>query len=40
MNSSIAALPVSALSSANEALTQRLPSSLELKHRLPQPVPQ
>ena len=35
MNSSIAALPVSALSCANEALTQRLPSSLELKHQLP-----
>ncbi|WP_010173697.1 3-deoxy-7-phosphoheptulonate synthase [Pseudomonas sp. PAMC 25886] len=35
MNSSIAALPVSTLSCANETLTQRLPSSLELKHQLP-----
>ncbi|MDN5399835.1 MAG: 3-deoxy-7-phosphoheptulonate synthase, partial [Pseudomonas sp.] len=35
MNSSVAALPVSALNSANEALTQRLPSALELKHQLP-----
>ena len=35
MNSATAALPISALTSANEALTQRLPSSLELKHQLP-----
>jgi 3-deoxy-7-phosphoheptulonate synthase len=35
MNSATAALPVSNLNSANEALTQRLPSSLELKHQLP-----
>ena len=35
MNSATAALPVANLSSANEALTQRLPSSLELKHQLP-----
>ena len=35
MNSSVAALPVSALTSANEALTLRLPSALELKHQLP-----
>lgn len=35
MNSSISALPLSTLSPANEALTQRLPSSLQLKHQLP-----
>ena len=39
MNSSVAALPLSALNSAltsaNEALTQRLPSSLQLKQQLP-----
>ena len=35
MNYATAALPVTNLSSANEALTQRLPSSLELKHQLP-----
>jgi len=32
MNSSIATLPVSSLSCADEALTQRLPSSFALKH--------
>ncbi|MBC3361595.1 3-deoxy-7-phosphoheptulonate synthase [Pseudomonas sp. SWRI154] len=35
MNSSIAALPLSTLNPANEALTLRLPSSLQLKHQLP-----
>ena len=35
MNSATAALPVSALTSANEALTQRLPSALDLKLKLP-----
>ncbi|WP_445178235.1 3-deoxy-7-phosphoheptulonate synthase [Pseudomonas sp. McL0111] len=35
MNSSISALPLSILNSANEALTQRLPSSLQLKQQLP-----
>ncbi len=35
MNSSVSALPLSTLSSANEALTQRLPSSLALKQQLP-----
>jgi len=35
MNSSVSALPLSALDSANEALTLRLPSSLQLKQQLP-----
>lgn len=35
MNSSISALPLSTLNPANEALTLRLPSSLQLKHQLP-----
>ncbi len=35
MNSATAALPVTALTCANEALSQRLPSALELKHQLP-----
>ena len=35
MNSSVSALPLSTLSPANEALTLRLPSSLQLKHQLP-----
>ena len=35
MNSSICALPLTTLNSANEALTQRLPSSLQLKQQLP-----
>ena len=35
MNASVTALPVPALASANEALTQRLPSALELKQQLP-----
>lgn len=35
MNSSVSALPLSTLDSANEALTLRLPSSLQLKHQLP-----
>ncbi|MFW9078564.1 3-deoxy-7-phosphoheptulonate synthase [Pseudomonas sp. P2757] len=35
MNSSISALPLSTLTSANEALTVRLPSSLQLKQQLP-----
>ncbi|WP_434577371.1 3-deoxy-7-phosphoheptulonate synthase [Pseudomonas sp. Z5-35] len=35
MNSSIAALPLSTLNPANEALTLRLPTSLQLKHQLP-----
>jgi len=35
MNSSVSALPLSTLNSANEALTQRLPSSLQLKQQLP-----
>jgi len=35
MNSSVSALPLSALDSANEALTLRLPSSLQLKQQFP-----
>ncbi|MBV4484711.1 3-deoxy-7-phosphoheptulonate synthase [Pseudomonas sp. SWRI153] len=35
MNASASALPPSALNSANEALTLRLPSSLQLKQQLP-----
>ncbi|MBO1541499.1 3-deoxy-7-phosphoheptulonate synthase [Pseudomonas sp. OA65] len=35
MNSSISALPLSTLNPANEALTLRLPSSLQLKQQLP-----
>jgi 3-deoxy-7-phosphoheptulonate synthase len=35
MNSSVSALPLSNLDSANEALTLRLPSSLQLKQQLP-----
>ncbi|MGE1172888.1 3-deoxy-7-phosphoheptulonate synthase [Pseudomonas sp. BW7P1] len=35
MNSSVTALPLSTLNPANEALTQRLPSSLQLKQQLP-----
>lgn len=35
MNSSVSALPLSTLDSANEALTMRLPSSLQLKQQLP-----
>ncbi|MDX9668889.1 MULTISPECIES: 3-deoxy-7-phosphoheptulonate synthase [unclassified Pseudomonas] len=35
MNSSASALPLSAVNSANEALTLRLPSSLQLKQQLP-----
>ena len=35
MNSSVSALPLSTLTSANEALTLRLPSSLQLKQQLP-----
>jgi 3-deoxy-7-phosphoheptulonate synthase len=35
MNSSVSALPLSSLNSANEALTLRLPSSLQLKQQLP-----
>ena len=35
MNSSICALPLTTLNSANEALTKRLPSSLQLKQQLP-----
>ncbi|WP_347900877.1 3-deoxy-7-phosphoheptulonate synthase [Pseudomonas purpurea] len=35
MNSSVSALPLSTLSPANEALTLRLPSALELKHQIP-----
>ena len=35
MNSSVSALPLSVLDSANEALTLRLPSSLQLKQQLP-----
>ena len=35
MNSSVSALPLSTLSPANEALTLRLPSSLQLKQQLP-----
>ncbi|SDB36335.1 3-deoxy-7-phosphoheptulonate synthase [Pseudomonas sp. NFACC13-1] len=35
MNSSVSALPLSTLNPANEALTLRLPSSLQLKHQLP-----
>ncbi|MFJ7312018.1 3-deoxy-7-phosphoheptulonate synthase [Pseudomonas sp. NPDC098747] len=35
MNSSVSALPLSTLTCANEALTQRLPSSLQLKQQLP-----
>ncbi|VVN66606.1 3-deoxy-7-phosphoheptulonate synthase [Pseudomonas fluorescens] len=35
MNSSVSALPLSTLPSANEALTLRLPSSLALKQQLP-----
>jgi 3-deoxy-7-phosphoheptulonate synthase len=35
MNSSVSALPLSILSPANEALTVRLPSSLQLKQQLP-----
>ncbi|WP_338495848.1 3-deoxy-7-phosphoheptulonate synthase [Pseudomonas sp. WP18] len=35
MNLSVSALPLSTLNPANEALTLRLPSSLQLKHQLP-----
>jgi 3-deoxy-7-phosphoheptulonate synthase len=35
MNSSVSAVPLSTLNSANEALTLRLPSSLQLKQQLP-----
>ena len=35
MNSSVSALPLSTLSPANEALTVRLPTSLQLKQQLP-----
>ncbi|MBA1376236.1 3-deoxy-7-phosphoheptulonate synthase [Pseudomonas brassicacearum] len=35
MNSSVSALPLSTLNPANEALTLRLPSALQLKHQLP-----
>ncbi|AMB86508.1 phospho-2-dehydro-3-deoxyheptonate aldolase [Pseudomonas agarici] len=35
MNASLPALPLSTLSSANESLTQRLPSALQLKQHLP-----
>ncbi|QHA82129.1 3-deoxy-7-phosphoheptulonate synthase [Pseudomonas mediterranea] len=35
MNSSVSALPLSTLTPANEALSLRLPSSLQLKHQLP-----
>ncbi|MBC3269008.1 3-deoxy-7-phosphoheptulonate synthase [Pseudomonas sp. SWRI81] len=35
MNSSVSALPLSSLNCANEALTVRLPSSLQLKQQLP-----
>ncbi|QAX85293.1 3-deoxy-7-phosphoheptulonate synthase [Pseudomonas sp. DTU12.3] len=35
MNSSVSALPLSTLDSANETLTLRLPSSLQLKQQLP-----
>ncbi len=35
MNSSVSALPLSTLDSANQALTLRLPSSLQLKQQLP-----
>ena len=35
MNSRVSALPLSTHTSANEALTQRLPSSLQLKQQLP-----
>lgn len=35
MNSSVSAMPLSTLSPANEALTLRLPSSLQLKQQLP-----
>ncbi|WP_416769673.1 3-deoxy-7-phosphoheptulonate synthase [Pseudomonas sp. RHF3.3-3] len=35
MNSSLCALPLSTLSSANEPLTQRLPTALQLKQHLP-----
>lgn len=35
MNSSVSALPLSTIDSANEALTLRLPSSLQLKQQLP-----
>ncbi|TWC18486.1 MULTISPECIES: 3-deoxy-7-phosphoheptulonate synthase [unclassified Pseudomonas] len=35
MNSSVSALPLSTLNPANEALTLRLPSSLQLKHQVP-----
>ncbi|MFJ4196914.1 3-deoxy-7-phosphoheptulonate synthase [Pseudomonas sp. NPDC089534] len=35
MNSSVSALPLSTLDSANEALTLRLPTSLQLKQQLP-----
>ena len=35
MNSSVSALPLPTLDSANEALTLRLPSSLQLKQQLP-----
>ncbi|EJN32845.1 3-deoxy-7-phosphoheptulonate synthase [Pseudomonas sp. GM80] len=35
MNSSVSALPLSTLDCANEALTLRLPSSLQLKQQLP-----
>jgi 3-deoxy-7-phosphoheptulonate synthase len=35
MNSSVSALPLSTLNTANEALTQRLPGSLQLKQQLP-----
>lgn len=35
MNSSVSALPLSTLNPANDALTLRLPSALQLKHQLP-----
>ncbi len=35
MNSSVSALPLSTLDSANETLTLRLPSALQLKQQLP-----
>lgn len=35
MNSSVSALPLTTLDSANEALTLRLPSALQLKQQLP-----
>jgi len=39
MHSSLSALPLSALSSANEPLTQRLPTALQLKQQLPLDTP-